>query len=63
MSDDPAGRLIPHLAGSCTCDTKSPDRRAHDQICRYRALLEIIDYVNELRSQLAESTAQAAAIQ
>ena len=37
---------------SCTCDTKSPVEKYHDEECRYRLLGDLADEIERLRGEL-----------
>lgn len=40
-------KLISAIAGSCTCMTRIPDIKYHNQQCNYRLLMELFDALDE----------------
>jgi hypothetical protein len=40
------------MVASCTCGTKTPEKKYHDQDCRFGVLCDCQDYIFELEERL-----------
>jgi hypothetical protein len=48
-ADPLSERLLRAALGGCTCLTKSPDIRWHDQLCHYRLFTESLGEIGRLK--------------
>jgi hypothetical protein len=49
IEQDIVFKLLLATSSSCSCLTKTPELKYHNDICTYRVIMEAIDEINELR--------------